>query len=334
MKKRLFSRTLDNAPMFSRTFDGAMSFLIGQLEFLDPIVHDPLHAETYAKYIPIKTGAGWVDSTSFINQKPVGVNQQPSSGRSNVIKRISADLTKTPTAVYTYKAGIEYSLEDLYKAAKAGYNIDDIYTRNLRLDYEKVVDRIAWIGYSPLAIPGLVGGRTGVSTYNVVNNAGGTSRLWVNKTADEILTDLNTLVYTFRSNCGFASYPNMIALPEAQFNYIASQKVNSLGNRSILDYFLENNTAKKAGVDLKVVPVKWLTPQILEGVTVGGGTGNAVDRMVAYVNDIAHTRFHLPVPLTREDVTKVDLGISVPYQGQIGGVEIIHTEEVLYAEGL
>lgn len=318
----------------SRAIDSAMTFLVGQLEFLDPIIRDPLHAEMYAKYLPIKTGAGWVENTSFRVITPAGVAQKPGSNRSDVIRQIGVDAKKVPTAVYDYQAGISYTVSELNRSAYAGLNLDDLKTRMLRLDYEKMVDRIAFCGDPDTGIPGLIGGRATVGsqapyTYNVAAGVGGYT--WALKTADEILTDLSTLLTTFRQKTGYAAWPNMIAIPEAQFQQIAIQKISSLGFRSILDYFLENNAASKAGVALKVVPNKWCTRQLIEGTYYGGGT-STYDRMCAYINDETYTRFHLPVPLTREDVTKVNLKISVDYIGVIGGVEIFHPETIIYAD--
>ena len=139
---------------------------------------------------------------------------------------------------------------------------------------------------------------------------------------------------TVRRNTGFSQFPNLILVDEENFAVVATDKINALGNRSIIDYFLENNIAKKAGVNLLVMPSKWCSPQAVDDETVGGNDAGNATRMVAYINDPAYTRFHLPVPLTREDITKMDLRVSVPFIAQIGGVEIIYSASVAYAEGI
>ena len=324
---------------------GAMSFLVGQLEYLDPIINEPLHAEDYMKYLSIKSGAGWVESTSFINSIPIGQAAKAASARANVIRRISADLKKTNTSTYLYQAAIDYSIADLNFAAKAGYNIDTIFAQMQRIDYDKVCDRIGFVGDSDLKIPGLINGRTEVTSltdytgayrYNVATYEAKTT--WADKLAladgtgpEAVLADLMAIVFNFLTRTGFSNYPNTIGVPFAQFQLLL-KKYTSLGNISILEYFLKNNLASAAGVDLKVVPMKFCTPQTFDGVTVGGGQSSAFDRMVAYINSPAYTRFHMPVPLTREDVTKVDLKISIPLQGLIGGVEIIHNETIVYGD--
>ena len=213
-----------------------------------------------------------------------------------------------------------------------------------RLDYEKVCDRIAHVGDSDLKIPGLINGRTevtgltdytGAYRYNVAVYE--SKYTWADKLAladgtgpEAVLQDLNDIVLNFLKRTGYSNYPNAIGVPHAQMQLLL-KKYTSLGNVSILEYFLKNNLATAAGVDLKVFPMKFCTPQTFDGVTVGGGN-SGYDRMVAYINSPAFTRFHMPVPLTREDVTKVDLKISIPLQGLIGGVEIIHNETIVYAD--
>jgi len=311
----------------------ALTFLIGQLEYLDPIIKDPLHAESYAKYLPIKSDAGWVESTSFISANAKGSEQRLGGTGSNAIRRIGADLVKTPTPVDEYKAANDYGVDELYKASKAGINLDDLYYKMLRIDYEKYVDRIAFVGFANKSIPGLLQGRTGVFTYNVPNGAA-LSPLWANKTPLEILVDINAIIMNVRQRTGYSQFPNLILVDELNFAYIATTMINALGNRSILDYVLENNAARKAGINLIIAPSKWCAPQVVDGVTVGGNVAHTGNRMCAYINDSAFTRFHLPVPLTREDVTKIDLRISVPFIAQIGGVEIIYNESIAYADGI
>ena len=219
---------MKNRVYTSKTFDSAMTFLLGQLEFLDPIIHDPLHIEKYAKCLPIKTGAGAVESTSFINSSPIkGGSDKMASARSNVVKRISADIDKTNTPVYKYKAGTSYDVLELAELAKAGVNLDTIQTLALRLDYEKTVDRLAFVGDSQLGLPGLINGRSTVVpyTYNAALNGATTSRLWANKTADEILEDLDSIVRVFWANTGFTRMPNMILIDPVNFTLL-TKKVN------------------------------------------------------------------------------------------------------------
>ena len=78
--------------------------------------------------------------------------------------------------------------------------------------------------------------------------------------------------------------------------------------------------------------MKFCSRQTIDGINYGGSSQGSFNRMVAYINNEAYTRYHLPVPLTREDVTKVDLRISVPYQALIGGVEVIHNETIVYVD--
>ena len=70
---------------------------------------------------------------------------------------------------------------------------------------------------------------TGITEAVVATGISG-STLWVNKTADEICADVNTLLTNTWLAAAYAICPGELRLPPAQFAYIASQKVSSAGN--------------------------------------------------------------------------------------------------------
>lgn len=311
------------------SMEDALSFTIGQLEFLDPIIHDPLHAEQYAKYLPVKTDGGWVRSTSFRATRYSSGKQNLEGSKSNNIRRIGVDAKKVSTPVWTYKGEYSFGLDEIQLASKSGFNLDDEGAMGIRLDFEKMADRIAAGGFADENIPGLLGGRDDMSSYtDTVEDGAGGDPEWSTKTPAEILNDLKIAVDKVRKQSGYSYWPNLILVDEANYSLISSEKISDLGYRSILDYFLENNAARKNGVNLQVYPWKWCSTQNVDGEAVGGGTGGTtsvpVNRLVAYVNDPKFIRFHIPVPLYREDVTKLSLEISMPHMGQIGGVEFLY----------
>jgi hypothetical protein len=113
-------------------------------------------------------------------------------------------------------------------------------------------------------------------------------------------------------------------LPPAQFGYIASQKVSSAGNVSILKFLEENSIALKInGKALDIQPVKWLT---------GQGAGG-LDRMVAYTNDEGRVRFPM-VPIMRETAYYQGIRFIAPYLYLFGQVEFVYPETVQYADGI
>jgi len=118
--------------------------------------------------------------------------------------------------------------------------------------------------------------------------------------------------------------PNKLLLPPVQFSYIASQKVSSAGNVSILKFLEDNSIALRVnGKPLDIAPVKWLT---------GRGATNS-DRMVAYTNEEKYCRFPL-VPIQRQTAYYQGIRFIAPYIYAFGELEFVYPETVQYADGI
>jgi hypothetical protein len=146
----------------------------------------------------------------------------------------------------------------------------------------------------------------------------------VNKTADEILADVNNELELVWAAAGYAVCPGKLLLPPFQFSYIASQKVSSAGNISILEFLKQNSIALQInGVALDIQPVKWLK---------GAGNGST-DRMVAYTNDESRVRFPM-VPIRRETAYYQGISFIAPYIWAFGVMEFVYQETVGYGDGI
>jgi hypothetical protein len=162
----------------------------------------------------------------------------------------------------------------------------------------------------------------------VANNAADTSSAWADKTADEILTDINTAIidcWNAAENDGSAM-PNHIIMPYAQYNYIATTKVTPLADKTILKYVLENNISANSGTELMIGGTNYCK---------GAGTGGT-DRMVVYVHNDRFIAVEELVPLSRVMTSpNVDaLAYDSAYMANVSEVEFFYTQTVLYADGI
>jgi hypothetical protein len=172
----------------------------------------------------------------------------------------------------------------------------------------------------------------------VANNAADTSSAWADKTADEILTDINTAIidcWNAAENDGSAM-PNHIIMPYAQYNYIATTKVTPLADKTILKYVLENNISANSGTELMIGGTNYCK---------GAGTGGT-DRMVVYVHNDRFIAVEELVPLSRVMTSPNDefclvhakfcdaLAYDSAYMANVSEVEFFYTQTVLYADGI
>ncbi|HBJ2623559.1 TPA: DUF2184 domain-containing protein [Clostridium botulinum] len=315
--------------MDSASIGNGMAYLNGELEKRDTKLNEPLTSVTFARDIPVKTGGGWVETTSnmFVDYATTGGNGNGLiRGQSNNIPIIQANTSKDQFKVFPWSNVIKIPFIDQQKMQGIGRSLDSILDNGIRLNYNKSIDLIVYKGVEEEKVYGLVNDPNVVTT--IAKNGASGKATWKDKTPDEILDDVNTAIndawkYSEYDNSGI---PNHILISPQNYAYIVSRKVSEAGNISILNYLLENNIAKNQQVDLAIEPSRWC---------VGAGTGKT-DRMVSYVNDESKVLIDIPVPLMRAmtQPSVENIAYMTAYMANIGQVKFLYYECVSYTDGI
>jgi hypothetical protein len=325
--------TYDSASQF--TIDATGAFLIGELERLDPTLHEPLVAVTWGRDIDLREDVTAADETSSYTisgfAAPGGINPAGKnwiSKDANAITGIALDIGKITNPLILWGTELKYSLPELQSAEKLGRPVDQQKYAGMKMKWQMDVDQMVYTGDTDFNKTGLFNSPL-VTPYNVPNGASGVST-WVSatgvltKTPDEILADVNFLLNNVWASSGYAIVPTELRLPPLQFSTLASQKVSNAGNVSIIEY-LRNNSLTNAtyGRPLNIQSVKWL-PAL---------GANGTNRMVAYTKDKDRVRFPL-VPLQRTPLEYRSLYQIVTYWSRVGCVELVYPETVGFCDGV
>jgi hypothetical protein len=335
--------TLDNVPtymvdtilrgnasrfMTDAAVAGGMAFLEAELEKRDPKVREPLTSVTWMRDMVCKTGGGFVDYTSTFNVDygTAGPNQYGiMGGATNNIPIMQANMGKDIFSVWNWMNILRVTFIDMRKAQQVGRSLDDMLDKGIRLNYNKALDMNVYNGVG--TIPGLLNNTSITATTAAVGAQGSTS--WSQKTPEEILYDFNTaIISTWAASeydiTGMADY---ILVPPAQYGLLTTRIVSQAGNRSLLDYLLENNIAKNQGRNLQIFPSRWC---------IGAATTVSGDRMMAYVNDDDRVYFDITVPINRA-MTMPDVqqaAYLTLFVGQFGQVKFLYTQPCCYVDGI
>lgn len=313
-----------------KTKDSALAYYVNQLENLDKRLYEPLVSVSWGRDIKLRTGITMSnESTSFIRSSFAAAGSLNTTGNmpwvsaeTSAIPGVSVNGSKIVTPLRLLAREISFTSVELDRSALTGQSIDAQKTDALNTLYQMNTDQMVYIGSTDVGATGLVNSAE-VTVDNVPNGING-SPLWVNKTPDEILADVNSLLQKAWLASAYAICPGKLLLPPAQFSYIASQKVSSAGNVSILKFLKENSIALSVnGVELDIQPVKWLA---------GAGVG-PTDRMVAYTDAEDKVRFPM-VPIRRETAYYQGIRFTAPYLWAFGQVEFVYPETVRYADGI
>ena len=312
-----------------KTFDSTLAFYVNQLDNLDKKLYEPLVNVTWGRDINLRTGITMAnESTSFIRSSFGGVGTQAASGKpwlspnTTTLPGVSINGERVTLPLRLLGQEISYSSVELERSQLIGQPIDAQKFNALNTMYQMSTDEMVYTGDDATGSKGLLNS-TEVTSGSVPNGAGG-SPLWINKTPDEILKDVNDLIQAAWQASGFAVCPDKLLLPPAQFAYIAGQKISTAGNVSILTFLEDNSISLRVnGRKLDIQPVKWLT---------GRGAAGA-NRMVAYTNNEDRVRFPM-VPIRRETPYYLGIKFNAPYIWAFGEVEFVYPETVRYADGI
>lgn len=318
------------------TIDSTGAFLIGELERLDPTLHDPLVAVTWSRDIDLREDVTMGDEvSSFTNSSYAAAGGIIPGGKNwiskdaTAISGVALDIGKTAHPLNLWGMELKYTLPELASAQQLGRPIDVQKYEGLKMKWQMDIDECVYIGDSTFNYSGMTN-NTAVS-YTTAAQAGSssptgqsTSTKWIDKTPTEILADINQLLTNVWTASGFAIMPDEIRVPPVAFSYLVSTLVSSAGNISVLE-FLRNNSLSNAanGRPLNIQPLKWLT---------GRGT-SGTDRMMAYTRNKNFIRFPL-VPLQRTPIEYRSLYQTVTYYGRLGQVEFVYPETVGYLDGI
>ena len=244
--------TTDGFSTFDQfTIDSTGAFLNGELERLDPKLHEPLVAVTWGAISTCgkmsRLGMKYPASPTTASRRPAVSSPNGKSWISKDATNISGvalDIGKTVHPLYLWGLEIKYTLPELASAEQLGRSIDQQKHDGLRLKHQMDIDEQVYIGDATYGAYGMLN-QPGMYVTNAAATGSGGLTTWASKTPQNILNDVNALLTQVWANSGYAIMPSELRLPPVQFGYLVSTIVSSAGNISVLE-FLRNNSLSNA----------------------------------------------------------------------------------------
>jgi hypothetical protein len=268
------------------------TFLMAELAKLDPVVRLPLENYTYLRDLPIDRGGGWIMNHIAHNVDFRGPQDNSAGSQSNDSRVIEYNVNQDIWPVFPYQVRVRIPIVESLRMAQVGRSPQDLLDKGVRVDYSKTLDNRAYKGYA--GIYGLVN-NPALSGTALPATGTGSSVLWANKTAVNILGDFNFMALTIWNASGNApgAMPDRFLIPPS--NYIQLTQPMAIvggpsGYASIQDYVKKNYLGSAFGIEPEFYPLPvWLDSQ-------GPGPTNEI---IAYKYDKDCLSLGIPQELTR-----------------------------------
>ncbi|HBH7053952.1 TPA: DUF2184 domain-containing protein [Morganella morganii] len=309
--------TIDKA-----TIDSSGTFLIGELERMDQTLNMPLTSIKWTRDMPLRSDISIADEvSSFTNTdfasvggpNPNGKNWMGKKGTAIAGIELNIDPTRNNLTPWAQEVG--WTVLELASAQKVGRPIDTQKYEGMRLKWNMDTDEQVYIGDKELGVPGLL------NLPDVIPVAAVAA--WTATTdPDVIVQDINMVLSDGWVRSGYAVCPGKIGLAPELFGLLASKKVSSAGNISVLEYVKINTIAfQENGEPLEIVSMKFASKR---------GAGGA-HRIVAYTQDEKYVRFPM-VPLLNTPLEYRGMQQLTVYYGKLGQVETPYSNTISYLD--
>lgn len=310
---------------FNDSPQAALGFLVSQTAHIESEVYKIKYPDiTYAELIPIDTSANqWARSVTYYSMDGAG-KAGWINGRARDIPMVDTSRAKHETEVHMAGIGYQYDLEELNQARMLGQNLPSDRASYARRAYEEHAEEIAFEGDADKGFHGLFA-YPGIDDTPAANNQAATSTLWVNKTPQEVMKDVNNLLTGVHTTTKTVEMADTLLLPTAQYLDIGTRQIAPESMMTVLDWITHKNVyTMKTGKALTVRGVRQLAKK-----------GDAEsDRAMAYRRSPEVLKMHVPMALQFLAPQQQIFNFVVPGMFRLGGLDIRLPGAVRYMDGL
>lgn len=303
---------------FERMDVAESAFFSRQLEFIRTKTYDFKYPELKGRMLCP------VDNEISTGAEVFTFRQYDWRGTAKIISNYADDLPRadvvgheTSVVIKPLGASYGYSLQEARNGMLTGTPLSIKKASAARLALEQLLDLIAQTGNSEHGLFGLLN-QPNATIYTIPNGVGG-SPLWVNKTAAEILADMNGIVSNQVSITKEIEAPNTMVLPIEQFELIDTLRIGDGSSDTIMAHFLAKNR------HIKEI-VSWYACD-------GAGVG-ATDRMLVYKKDMDCLSLIVPQEFEQLPPEYRNLEVLTNCHMRTAGVVVYYPLGFSYGDGI
>ena len=121
-------------------------FLQSELTKIDPVLRFPLENFTYFRDVPLNTGGGWMDYEVTRNVDFRGPQDGSTGTDSNDIRVLEYNYNQDVWPTVSYQVNVRIPLIESLKMAAVNRSPQDILDKEVRIDWNKSLDKRVYQG--------------------------------------------------------------------------------------------------------------------------------------------------------------------------------------------
>lgn len=266
-------------------------------------------AETITYYTYDKTGMAKVIDNYSTDLPRADVNGKPSYAK---IKSIGASYG--------------YSAQEMRASRLAGKSLDARKAESARYQIDNLTNKIAWAGDEESGLMGVLSEGQNIPLFAITPNAAGATK-WTEKTADEILADINGMAKQVAKTTKNVERPDTLCVPAEVYMDISTRRIPDTAT-TVLSFLLEHapfikNVVTTAELDADSVDTNPYAAAV-------DGQGVAF----LFKNDKRKLSLENPMPFYQYPLQVEKLETIIPCEARTAGVIVYYPLSCLIAVGV
>jgi len=260
------------------------------------------------------------ETFTYYMYEPTGIARFITSYADDDMPMVSIRGARVTGHVEAMEVGYQYSTRDIRNAAFARRPLDQMLPQAARRAHDQLVHITGLWGSEERKLDGFVN-HPNITVADAPNGANA-SPLWVNKTPDEIIEDIATVIDGVRTLTNKVEFVTDVAISDPLFLYIKRTRLGTLGESvTILEY------AQKIWPEVNFYG--------LIDLQASNSRGNlTADCMIGYNRDSEKVSLEIPMPFRQYPVQEDGLRFKVPTESSIGGVKMPYPLSVYRLDGI
>lgn len=306
--------------------DDASVFFARELDYIKARSYDKLYPEfTALKLFPIsnEVNAGAETVTYYSYDK---------TGMAKIISNYSTDLPRadvkgTPTTAQVKSIGDSYgySVQEMRASRMAGKSLDVRKAEAARYQIDYLLNKIAWAGDAENGLVGVLSEGNNIPLYVLPSTGTGSTTQWANKTAAQILADINGMQKQVAATTKNVERPDTLVLPADVYLDIATRQIENTGY-TVLKFVLENAPYLKT-----IEPAAELQKDATDVNPYAGSEKNVA---LLFTRSADKLTIEHPLPFYQHPVQPKGLELEIPCEARTAGAMIYYPLSALIAVGV
>lgn len=298
---------------------------------------DHVKAKSYDKLYPELTSFSIFPHTSEADpgDETITYYSYDKTGMAQIINNYATDLPRAdvkgePETAHIKSVGASYgySVQEMRASRKANKSLDHRKAESARYQVDVKLNQIAWAGDKKNKLVGVLTKDNNIPAITNNTNAAGNSTKWIDKTADEILADINGYMAFVSETTKNVERPNTLVLPTNVFIDISTRRID-MTNTTVKDFVLDHAPYLK-----EIVPAAELNANSVETNPYASKNGDGQGVAFFFTKDPDKLAIEDPMPYYQYPVQERNLEMVVPCEARTAGVIIYYPLSALIIAGV